>query len=58
MNADVSVDLDPVSRRSFLAASGALIVSFSLLPAMRLAAQQAPSAPKPPGSLGNTPLLS
>ena len=57
MNADVIVDLDPVSRRSFLAASGALIVSFSLLPAMRLAAQQAPSAPKPPGSLGNTPLL-
>jgi nicotinate dehydrogenase subunit B len=47
----------PVSRRGFLAASGALIVSFSLLPAVRLAAQQAPSAPKPPGSLGNTPLL-
>ncbi|OLC69717.1 MAG: aldehyde dehydrogenase, partial [Betaproteobacteria bacterium 13_1_40CM_4_64_4] len=45
-----------VSRRGFLAASGALVVSFSLLPATRLLAQQAPAA-KPPGSLGNTPML-
>jgi nicotinate dehydrogenase subunit B len=46
-----------VSRRAFLAAGGALIVSFSLLPAPRLFAQQAPAAAKPPGSLGNNPLL-
>src|SRR5439155_385267 len=45
-----------VSRRGFLAASGALVVSFSLLPVARLLAQQAPAA-KPPGSLGNTPML-
>ena len=45
-----------VSRRGFLAASGALIVSFSLLPATRLVAQ-APAAPRPPGSLGNNPML-
>src|SRR5438445_1875292 len=44
-----------VSRRGFLAASGALVVSFSLLPATRLLAQQAPA--KPQGSLGNTPML-
>ncbi|HEV3239223.1 MAG TPA: molybdopterin cofactor-binding domain-containing protein [Casimicrobiaceae bacterium] len=47
----------PVSRRGFLAAGGGLIVAFSLLPAARLAAQQAPDAPRLPGSLGNTPLL-
>src|SRR6266545_3797597 len=47
----------PVSRRGFLAAGGALVVSFSLLPATRLLAQQAPAAAKPPGSLGNTPML-
>src|SRR5437762_7621343 len=46
-----------VSRRGFLAASGALVVSFSLLPVARLLAQQAPAA-KPPGSLGNTPMRS
>ena len=46
-----------VSRRDFLAAGGALIVSFSLLPSARLAAQQAPAAPRPPGSLGNNPVL-
>jgi nicotinate dehydrogenase subunit B len=47
----------PLSRRRFLAASGALVVGFTLLPPMRLSAQQAPGAPKLPGSLGNTPLL-
>ncbi|TMH61798.1 MAG: xanthine dehydrogenase family protein molybdopterin-binding subunit [Betaproteobacteria bacterium] len=47
----------PVSRRGFLAASGALIVSFTLLPAMRLSAQQTASDAKLPGSLGKTPLL-
>ena len=46
-----------VSRRGFLAAGGALIVSFSLLPATRLLAQQAPAAARPPGSLGNNPML-
>ena len=45
----------PVSRRDFLAAGGALIVSFSLLPGAGRA--QAPSAPGLPGSLGNTPML-
>ncbi len=60
MTLEANVGLEPVapvSRRSFLAASGALIVCFSLQPAMRLSAQQAPSTPKLPGSLGNTPLL-
>jgi CO/xanthine dehydrogenase Mo-binding subunit len=47
----------PVSRRGFLAAAGALIVSFSLLPATRLLAQQAAAAARPPGSLGNNPML-
>src|SRR5438094_2733437 len=47
----------PVSRRGFLAASGALIVSFTVLPAMRLSAQQTASDAKLPGSLGKTPLL-
>ena len=46
-----------VSRRGFLAAGGALIVSFSLLPAARLLAQQAPAAARAPGSLGNNPML-
>jgi nicotinate dehydrogenase subunit B len=47
----------PVSRRGFFAASGALILSFSLLPAARLLAQQAPAEPRLPGSLGNTSML-
>ena len=47
----------PISRRGFLAAGGALVVSFSLLPATRLLAQQAQAVAKPPGSLGNTPML-
>ncbi|HEX9277517.1 MAG TPA: molybdopterin cofactor-binding domain-containing protein, partial [Casimicrobiaceae bacterium] len=47
----------PISRRGFLAAGGALVVSFSLLPPTRLLAQQAPAAVKPPGSLGNAPML-
>jgi len=46
-----------LSRRAFLATGGALVVSFSLLPALRLSAQQAPSAPKMPGSLDKTPML-
>jgi CO/xanthine dehydrogenase Mo-binding subunit len=45
-----------VSRRGFLAAGGALIVSFSLSPATRLLAQ-APPAAGPPGSLGKQPML-
>ena len=45
-----------VSRRGFLAASGALIVGFSLLPASRLLAQ-APPGTALPGSLGKTPML-
>ena len=47
----------PVSRRGFLTAGGALVVSFSLQPLTRLEAQQAPDAPKPPGSLDKAPLL-
>src|SRR5438552_3588080 len=47
----------PISRRGFLAAGGALVVSFSLLPATRLLAEQAQAVAKPPGSLGNTPML-
>jgi nicotinate dehydrogenase subunit B len=47
----------PVSRRSFLVASGALVVGFSLQPLTRLEAQQAPAAPKLPGSLEKAPLL-
>jgi nicotinate dehydrogenase subunit B len=47
----------PVSRRGFLAASGALVVSFSLQPAGRLRAQPSAEAPTLPGSLGNTSLL-
>lgn len=44
------------SRRSFLARSGALVVSFSLWPG-RVAAQEASKAPALPGSLKDTPLL-
>ena len=44
------------SRREFLAATGALVVWFSLHPA-RLAAQQPAGAPKLPGSLEKTPSL-
>jgi nicotinate dehydrogenase subunit B len=60
MNPDAPVDcrIAPLlTRRAFLASGGALIVSFSLLPALRLSAQQAPGAPALPGSLGKTPLL-
>ena len=46
----------PVSRRGFFAASGALMVSFSL-PATRLFAQPTPELPALPGSLGKTPSL-
>jgi nicotinate dehydrogenase subunit B len=45
-----------VSRRRFFAASGALIVSFSLLSTTRPAAQQA-AAEMQLGSLGRTPML-
>ena len=47
----------PISRRRFLAASGALVLSFSLLPSASLRAQQAAGEPRLPGSLGNTPML-
>jgi len=58
----VSLDADsagpsPMSRRGFLAASGALVVYFSLRPATRLGAQPASAAPKLPGSLDKSPLL-
>ncbi|HEV2977054.1 MAG TPA: molybdopterin cofactor-binding domain-containing protein [Casimicrobiaceae bacterium] len=46
-----------VSRRGFLATGGALIVSFSLLPATPLRAQQGADSPPPVGSLGHTPML-
>ena len=46
-----------VSRRGFLATGGALIVSFSLLPATPLRAQQGADSPPPIGSLGHTPML-
>lgn len=45
-----------ISRRSFLARSGALVVSFSLWPGPA-AAQEAKKAPALPGSLKNTPTL-
>jgi CO/xanthine dehydrogenase Mo-binding subunit len=45
-----------ISRRSFLARSGALVVSFSLWPGAT-AAQEATKAPALPGSLKNTPML-
>ena len=45
-----------ISRRSFLASSGALVVSFSLWPQLA-AAQQAGKAPALPGSLKSTPML-
>jgi nicotinate dehydrogenase subunit B len=48
------------SRRSVLAAGGALIVSFSLVDSLGAAFaqdQSAPPAPKPPGSLAETPYL-
>lgn len=54
MNAPVTVD-----RRSVLAGGGALIVSFSIGNAFA-EEQDAPgaaAAPKPPGSLKNTPFL-
>ena len=44
------------SRRSVLAGGGALIVSFSLGEAFA-DDQPAPAAPKPPGSLAETPYL-
>jgi len=44
------------SRRDFLAASGGLVVAFSLQPFAQLAAQPAPG-PKLPGSLDKTPAL-
>jgi nicotinate dehydrogenase subunit B len=46
-----------MSRRGFLAGSGALIVYFSLQPTGPLHAQQAPAAPKLPGSLDKAPNL-
>jgi len=46
-----------LSRRDFLASGGALIVSFSLLPAARLSAQQSPAQPQLPGSLRQSPML-
>ncbi len=46
-----------VSRRGFLATGGALIVSFSLLPATPLRAQQGADSSPPIGSLGHTPML-
>ncbi len=45
-----------IPRRSFLARSGALVVSFSLWPG-RVAAQGVKQAPALPGSLKNTPTL-
>jgi len=45
-----------ISRRSFLACSGALVVSFSLWPELA-AAQEARKAPALPGSLKSTPML-
>ena len=47
----------PSSRRQFLAATGALVVWFSLHPAARVGAQQPAGAPKLPGSLDKTPAL-
>ncbi|HEX8010711.1 MAG TPA: molybdopterin cofactor-binding domain-containing protein [Casimicrobiaceae bacterium] len=57
MNVEASPGVAQLSRRGFLAASGALVVSFSLSPALRAAPQPAPSAPRLPGSLDKTPLL-
>ncbi len=48
------VDAD---RRRFIARSGALVVSFSLLPAARIVAQESAAAPRLPGSLDKTPML-
>ena len=46
-----------LSRREFLAASGALIVSFSVFSAPRALAQQGSNEPKLPGALERSPLL-
>ncbi|HWP90004.1 MAG TPA: molybdopterin cofactor-binding domain-containing protein, partial [Burkholderiales bacterium] len=46
-----------LSRREFLAASGALIVSFSLFSATRAFAQSTPSEAKLPGDLEKSPQL-
>lgn len=46
-----------LSRRGFLAASGALIVGFSLAPSSALFAQKAVAGPKLPGSLDANPML-
>ena len=46
-----------LSRRSFLTASGALVVGFSLARVSDLVAQPAKDAPKLPGSLASTPFL-
>ena len=46
-----------ISRRDFLAAAGAVVVSFSLARVSDLFAQPAKEAPKLPGSLASTPLL-
>jgi CO/xanthine dehydrogenase Mo-binding subunit len=51
---------DALARRRFLAGSGALVVSFSLLPRLAPAAPEPPAAAKIqklPGALGNTPML-
>ena len=54
MNAPVILD-----RRRVLAGGGALIVNFSLTPALAedAVAPPPPPAPKPPGSLANAPFL-
>jgi nicotinate dehydrogenase subunit B len=46
-----------LSRRGFLAASGALIVGFSLAPPSSLHAQKPVAGPKLPGSLDTNPML-
>ena len=56
MNARREIGL-AVSRRGFLAGTGALIVGFSLLPALRALGQQAASGVKLPGSLETSPIL-
>src|SRR5690348_2047064 len=53
---DYSVTHD-ASRRGFLAASGALIVGFSLAPLSSLLAQQPGEGAKLPGSLEANPML-
>ena len=52
----MSASAGVVSRRTLLACSGALVVSFSL-PRSSIAQESATQAPRLPGSLRTTPML-